>query len=421
MSKSKPTITASAYFDELLASKKLSADVDPYLSKVFRVGTMNEYACKPAFAVHMSKFSRRDFLKFVTVGLGSLTLSQFLAACSQLLSPAASAKPRQPASPLPPTNAPLQATGTQPPATSTPQPIATSTATPTITSFRFISLGDSHDLVANVARTDSQAAALNPAFTIFNGDLENDGVVASDVATMTGAFSKLFPGMFLVRGNHDNELTGSAARWENYFASLNRPLPAGVTNYTPMDPSSAYLTYSFDYGNSRFIGLDVPGDSVLVTAAELTFLDSRLTDAESRGLINAFIFFHGPEYGVESINCLCKAVADDGCTPMAFIDVINKHPIVTATFHGHDHILGWVHMDSHRVQGLTHPYEEFLTSPAGGWSYNQYMYPDRVDYYYPDMGTNQGFATVDVDGSSFTVSFYKDRIIAPVWSRRFNK
>jgi hypothetical protein len=37
---SKPTITASAYFDDLLASKKISADVDRYLSKVFRVGTI---------------------------------------------------------------------------------------------------------------------------------------------------------------------------------------------------------------------------------------------------------------------------------------------------------------------------------------------------------------------------------------------
>jgi len=37
---SKPTITASAYFDELLASKKLGTDVDWYLSKVFRVGTI---------------------------------------------------------------------------------------------------------------------------------------------------------------------------------------------------------------------------------------------------------------------------------------------------------------------------------------------------------------------------------------------
>jgi hypothetical protein len=37
---SKLTITASAYFDKLLASKKLGADVDRYLYKVFRVGTI---------------------------------------------------------------------------------------------------------------------------------------------------------------------------------------------------------------------------------------------------------------------------------------------------------------------------------------------------------------------------------------------
>ena len=65
--------------------------------------------------------------------------------------------------------------------------------------------------------------------------------------------------------------------------------------------------------------------------------------------------------------------------------IINNHPIVSATFHGHEHVLSWTHMDNTRVSGLTRSYEQFITSPAGGVTYNEYVYPDRVDYVYPDM------------------------------------
>ena len=287
--------------------------------------------------------------------------------------------------------------------------------------FRFISWGDAQDENGNLSVTANQANTLNPAFTIFNGDLENDGVVSSRMDIMTAAFGNLYPETFLIRGNHDDHVSGSASLWENYFAALNRPLPAGVTNYTALDSSSTYLTYSFDYANSRFIGIDVPGDADLLTSSELTFLDNRLTNAESLGLTHAFIFFHGPEYCVESTHCTCTSANDGSCTPSAFVNIINKHPIVSATFHGHEHILGWVHMDNTRVAGLTHSYEEFLTSPSGGWTYNDYVYPARMDYYYPDMGTSQGFAAIDVNGASFTLSFYKVGTTAAVWSKTFTK
>jgi hypothetical protein len=227
-----------------------------------------------------------------------------------------------------------------------------------------------------------------------------------------------------VRGNHDNELSGSASLWESFFTSAARPLPSGITNYVGFSSDSTYLTYSFDYGNSRFIGLDVPGDASLLTNSELTFLDNRLTDAESRGLTHAFIYWHGPDYCVESQHCTCTAKLDGSCTPSNFIAIVNKHPIVSATFHGHEHIMGWVHIDNTRVPNVTHPYEEFITSPAGGTlSYAQYIYHNRIDYYYP-LGTganDMAFGTLDVNGSSFTFSLYKVGTTIPVWSKQFTK
>ena len=104
------------------------------------------------------------------------------------------------------------------------------------------------------------------------------------------------------------------------------------------------------------------------------------------------------------------------------MNVINNHPIVSATFHGHEHVLTWTHMDNTRVSDLTRSYEEFVTSPAGASSYTSDVYPARVDYVYPDMAPDdQAFATVSVNGLSFTVNFYEVGITQPVWSHTFSK
>jgi hypothetical protein len=238
---------------------------------------------------------------------------------------------------------------------------------------------------------------------------------------MTEALGSLYQKTFLVRGNHDNHVTGSAALWETYFSNANRSLPAGVTNYVALDPGSTYLTYSFDYGNSRFIGIDSPGDFGIMTSAEFTFLDTRLADAESIGLVHAFIFFHGPEYCIESVHCTVSTRTGPISTNMAKLAaIINAHPVVSATFHGHEHILGWVHLDNTRVSTITHPYEEFFSSPSGGWTYNSYIYPARVDYYYPTV-PKQGFAGISVNGNTFTFNIYVSDQLAPVWARTFTK
>ena len=290
------------------------------------------------------------------------------------------------------------------------------------TSFRFASMGDSHVQTANFTKTVNQIKSLTPSFILFNGDLEIDGVVNTEMDPMTNILknANLYNNTFFVRGNHDDHLSGSATRWQNYFSTAARPLPAGVTNYVGINPTSTFLTYSFDYGNSRFIGLDY-ADSP--TNAQYTFLDQRLTDAENKilnpNLEHAFIFFHIPEYCVESNHCACQTVT--GCTNTTFItSIINKHPIVSATFHGHEHILGWTHMNSARVPSLTHEYEQFITSPSG-LSYAYTPYPNRLDYYSSDISI--GFGSIDVNGSSFTVNLYHVGSTTPIlaWSKTFTK
>jgi hypothetical protein len=291
--------------------------------------------------------------------------------------------------------------------------------------FTFVSMGDGQANAALITTTANQIASLNPAIVIFNGDLEISGVISTEIDPMISAIKNagLYDKTFLVRGNHDNVMGGSAGLWESYFeTSPNiKVLPAGVSEYVSLDSNSDYLNYSFIYGNAMFIGLDVPGDIwYALTSAELTFLDARLAYAESIGLVHAFIYFHGPLYCVEGMHCTCSTRTDANCTPANLVTILNRHPIVSATFHGHEHILGWTHMDGSRVAGLTGSFEQFITSPSGGTTYNGLLFPARMDYTYMDMGASQGFAVVTVNGDAFTFSIYKVGTTAPVWSHTFN-
>jgi hypothetical protein len=293
------------------------------------------------------------------------------------------------------------------------------------TSFSFASMADAGAEAAYFSTTVNQIATLNPALVIFNGDLEDTGFVTTQMNPMIAALksANLFNKTFLVRGNGDDHVANSAALWESYFETAPniKVLPPYVINKTALNSSSDHLNYSFDYGNSIFIGLDVPGDIDYMTQAQMDFLDARLTYAEGQGLTHAFIFFHGPEYPLTSVHSLCSDRADASCTPPSLMTLINEHPIVSATFHGHEQVLAWTHMDNTRVAGLTRSYEQFITSPSGSSTYNEFIYAERVDYYYPDMDNAQGFATISVDGLSFTYNIYKVGTTTPAWSHTFSK
>ncbi|MCJ7740630.1 metallophosphoesterase [Candidatus Microgenomates bacterium] len=298
-----------------------------------------------------------------------------------------------------------------------------------VLAFRFISWGDAQDGGSNFKNTSNQAATLNPAFAIFNGDFESDGFQQTLMNTMvtalnggSGKNNGMFNKTFLVRGNHDNHYTNPAS-WQNYLVTANRPAVAGVTNYTGINSSSTYLTYSFDFGNSRFIGVDIPGDVGLITSAQLTFINDRLTNAENKtlnpNLQHVFIYFHGPIYCVSSSHCSCSGKSDSSCTPSSIIDLIKNHPIVSATFHGHEHILGWTHIDSSRLSSLqSRVYEQFMTSPSGAYVSTSNLYSNRVNY--AEMTSAQGFAAIDVNGLSFTVNLYRNGSTAPSCKQSIN-
>jgi hypothetical protein len=61
----------------------------------------------------------------------------------------------------------------------------------------------------------------------------------------------------------------------NFFEFANIASAIGATNYNAL---ATDMTYSFDYGNGRFIGVDVA--SVSISSAQNSWINGRLTDAE---------------------------------------------------------------------------------------------------------------------------------------------
>jgi len=260
-------------------------------------------------------------------------------------------------------------------------------------SFRFIVWADTKTGTADFTTESNQAKALKPPpnFTIYSGDLVESGFAAGPMATWKtaingGTNNGMFDISFVVRGNHDSTDPTGFAAFFNYDAVA---ATVGATNLTQQTKN---LTYSYDYGNSHFVAIDVPDDATLITAAQIAWADSDLAAAEARGLTHAFLNWHGPIYPVAE-HC-CPSVP-------AVIDMLNKHPIVTATFHGHEHTNAHVRINKSRYPNCTHEFDEFIEGAAGAGP--QTCQTGRAD---DCFGAKNGFAVMDVSGKTLTATIY---------------
>jgi hypothetical protein len=281
-------------------------------------------------------------------------------------------------------------------------------------SFRFVSWADTKSALDDLAALSNQALPLTPVLTIYEGDLESDGFTLSGMNAWkdamngyanNGMFDKSFP----VRGNHDSN---DAPGWQSYYDMATTAQNIGAVNYSALNED---LTYSFDYGSAHFIGVDVLGSASNLSSEQVNWIDADLSAAEARGLTHAFIYFHGPIYCVDG-HCSCTTrICSISSIVMDLINVINQHPIVTATFHGHEHTYAYVHLDETRIPGITHPFEQFITGDAGAGPSD--CIPGRTDYCMP----SHGFVTVDISGNDFSVDFYQLGTTSPVQSMTFTK
>jgi len=280
--------------------------------------------------------------------------------------------------------------------------------------FRFVSWADTKSARDQLAALSNQAVVLEPTLTIYEGDLESDGFTldgmnlwkdAMNGYVDNGMFARTLP----VRGNHDGL---DSAGWQAYYDLGSTAQALGATNYSVFTED---LTYSFDIGSLHFIGVDVLGSAYILTSEQVNWIDNDLSAAEGRGLTHAFVYFHGPIYCVDG-HCTCTTrICPISNIVLDLIEVFNQHPIVSATFHGHEHTYAHVHLDNTRIPEITHPFEQFVTGAAGAGP-NECI-PGRTDYCMPSLG----FVTVDVWDNNFTVDFYQLGTATSVNSMTFTK
>jgi Glycosyl hydrolase family 99/Dockerin type I domain len=257
----------------------------------------------------------------------------------------------------------------------------------TATSFRFGVWADTKSGTAVLNSDSVNMWNKTPLFLFYPGDVCSSGPNATclDVwKTNYNAGGDLLSKSFPSRGNHDSSGTSV---WVSFFNVAAVAAKIEATNLTQL---STNLTYSFDWGNSHFAAVDMPGgDATTMSSAQLNWLDNDLTAAESRGLTHAFVFFHGPEYPMGG-HCCTNAVN--------IAQMLGRHTIVSASFHGHEHNLAYAHIDSSKITGVIHSYEEFTSGGAGADLYGC----QRGEW----CDSTDGFMTVDVNSSMFTVSAF---------------
>lgn len=310
------------------------------------------------------------------------------------------------------------------PASPTPTPAVVA---PTAT-YRFVTWADSKDHTCVLYGLARLASARNPAFTIFPGDLTPDTDIATDTQNLNRCpgnasqnvtwktainggdpGSGLWDRTFASKGNHD-DVVGD---WQAYFNFAAVASRIGATHYNEflsanICGANPCRAYSFDYENSHFVGADVmsSGNVGDLPADIVTWMDGDLTAAEGRtGIAHAFLFWHGPTYGVDDHTSIPSS---------RLISLLNQHAIVAAAFHGHEHVQARVHVDSAHVPGISRAFEQFVSGGAGAnlyrcnaskmragdWCVGQ---PSDPPPYGPGFN---GYTTVDVQANEITVRYY---------------
>ncbi len=258
------------------------------------------------------------------------------------------------------------------------------------TSFHFVFAADSRDNYTVLPAFSHKMVTLNPVFGFFGGDLcgsfstaciNNTWKPALDGNNNDGMLAKTF----VVRGNHDS---GTLSTWQGLWDFQSMATRVGATHFTALTSDA---TYSFDYGNSHFAMIDLPGGgSNSWTSAEISWLDSDLTAAEGRGIVHEFVFSHGPMYGVTSEHGSEQPSS-------ALKAVLNKHPI-SAGFHGHEHVTQYTHITPSVESGIN-SYQEFTLGRAGAPAYSV---SKPVDW----SANQNAFGDIAVSGNNFTVTVY---------------
>lgn len=256
-------------------------------------------------------------------------------------------------------------------------------------------------------------------FVIQVGDLvDSVGTDAVNLKARADAAQPLYDagiGFFPLRGNHDSGATAA-----NYFTTLYPQTTGtgnawGATNFSSPMASLEGLSYSFDYGNARFVLLDQftrkdgSGSTNNNIIDQVGWVDSQL---DSKGAdTHAFVFAHKELIGQNHTDVLFGAnPASNADAQNAYFKSLDENG-VRYSMGGHDHM--------HHRSLVTSPdgssqVQQIITSsnsykfyvPANPTSKDElYNEPDREQVVAQELYT-VGYYVFTVDGPRVTVDHY---------------
>lgn len=205
-------------------------------------------------------------------------------------------------------------------------------------------------------------------------------------------------GVYVVRGNHEDDVADGLAAWTNVFSG-----PYAMPGNGPAGESN--LTYSFTFNNALFLGLD---EYVNIHQVNQAWLDQRLA---GNALPHVFPFGHEAAFKVFHGDCLGSVPTNRN----AFWSSIAAAG-ARAYFCGHDHFFDVARIDDGDGDASDDVFQcEVGTS--GGWFMAQYNYNGTNAPYAPvnvhHVTNEYGYLLVEVDGTANT-----NLGVTMTWKRR---
>jgi hypothetical protein len=256
-------------------------------------------------------------------------------------------------------------------------------------------------------------------FVIQVGDLvDSEGTGAVNLLERAKAAQPLYDagiGFFPLRGNHEGSKTAALKFQELWPQAQGSGTTWGATNFSSPMASLNGLSYSFDYGNARFVLLDQftrtdgTGSSNNNIVDQVNWIDGRL---DSKGAdTHAFVFAHKELIGQNHTDVLLGANPASNITAQNdYFKSLDENG-VRYSIGGHDHMhhrsLVTSPDGANQVQNIiasSNSYKFYV--PANPTSKDEtYNDPDREQVVAQEL-YSVGYYLFTVDGPRVTVDYY---------------
>lgn len=267
---------------------------------------------------------------------------------------------------------------------------------PVTNTWRFAFVGDTHiPLSSTPAEIAAAVVGDDARLLIVAGDIVESGAecssntFAGQLATWRSAMSAVSSagmGLYVIRGNHENDVPNGLPVWTNFFSG-----PYAMPGTGPAGESG--LTYAVTYSNALFLGFD---EYVNLHQANTAWLGRQL---EANNLPHLFAFGHEPAFKAFHADCL-DAVAADRNLLWRSLTAFGARVYLC----GHDHFYNVARIDDGDGNPSNDLYQ-FIVGTGGttNWPTQRYHY----------NGTNSPYAPVNVANITNTYGYLLVELSGP--------